>query len=66
MTKTTYTLTNGTKVNTLKEAQLSGMGYKATYEPIPNPPVKLTEKQLANRVKAIARQSILKPRVSAF
>ena len=51
MTKVTYTLTNGTKVNTLKEAQMSGQGYTTTYEPMPQAPVKLTDKQKALRVK---------------
>lgn len=51
MTNVTYTLTNGTEVKSLREAQLSGQGYKATYRPVPKAPVKLTEKQKANRVK---------------
>ena len=51
MTNVTYTLTNGTEVKSLREAQLSGQGYKATYKPAPKAPVKLTEKQKANRVK---------------
>lgn len=51
MTNVTYTLTNGTEVKSLREAQLSGQGYKATYKPVSKAPVKLTEKQKANRVK---------------
>ena len=47
MTKTTYILTNGTEVNTLKEAQMSGMGYQAKYTTIPHEPVKLSEKRKA-------------------
>lgn len=45
MTRTTYILTNGTEVNTLKEAQMSGMGYQAKYTTIPKEPVRLTEKR---------------------
>ena len=51
MTNVTYILTNGTEVGSLKEAQMSGQGYKATYRPVPKAPIKLTEKQKARRVK---------------
>ena len=51
MTKTTYILTNGTEVNTLKEAQMSGMGYKPKYTKIPNVEPRMTEKRKAMRVK---------------
>lgn len=47
MTKTTYILTNGIEVNTLKEAQMSGMGYQAKYTTIPKEPVKVSEKRKA-------------------
>lgn len=47
MTRTTYILTNGTEVNTLKEAQMSGMGYQAKYTTIPQEPVRLSEKRKA-------------------
>ena len=46
MTRTTYILTNGTEVNTLKEAQMSGMGYQAKYH-LFHKPVKLSEKRKA-------------------
>lgn len=45
MTKTTYILTNGTEVNTLKEAQMSGMGYQAKYTTIPQEPIHMSEKR---------------------
>lgn len=45
MTKTTYILTNGTEVNTLKEAQMSGMGYQAKYTTIPKEPTRMSEKR---------------------
>ena len=51
MTKTTYILTNGIEVNTLKEAQMSGMGYKANYTQIPRPEPQMTEKRKEMRVK---------------
>ena len=51
MTNVSYILTNGTEVKSLREAQLSGQGYTATYRPVPKAPVNLTEKQKANRVK---------------
>lgn len=47
MTKTTYILTNGTEVNTLKEAQMSGMGYQAKYTTIPRESVRPSEKRKA-------------------
>ena len=34
MIKVTYTLANGTKVNTMAEALASGQPYKTSYEPI--------------------------------
>lgn len=51
MTKTTYILTNGTEVATLREAQLSGMGYTAKYTPLPQPEPQMTEKRKEMRVK---------------
>ena len=48
MTKVTYTLENGTKVNTIAEALASGQPYKTSYEPIVKK-VYMTEKQRANR-----------------
>lgn len=51
MTNVSYILTNGTEVKSLKEAQLSGQGYTVRYTPVEKSPVKLTEKQKANRVK---------------
>lgn len=51
MTKTTYILTNGTEVATLREAQLSGMGYTVKYTSLPQPEPKMTEKRKAMRVK---------------
>ena len=56
MTKVVYILTDGTKVYSYAQAQASGQKYTVRYEPIPKPEVKLTEKQRANRVKAIVRQ----------
>ena len=51
MTKTTYILTNGTKVATLREAQLSGMGYTTKYTKVPNAEPQMSEKRKAMRVK---------------
>lgn len=51
MTRVVYTLTNGQKVYTLKEALTSGQGYTTGYEPVPDAPSKLTEKQKARRIK---------------
>lgn len=51
MTKTTYILTNGTEVATLREAQMSGMGYKANYTTVPKAEPKMTEKRKEMRVK---------------
>ena len=54
MTRVSYILTNGKEVRSLKEAQMSGMGYKAIYTPVPKEPIKLSEKQKAMRVVAKA------------
>ena len=51
MTKTTYILTNGTEVNTLKEAQMSGMGYRAKYTTIQKAEPQMTDKRKEMRVK---------------
>ena len=51
MTKTTYILTNGTEVATLREAQMSGMGYTTKYTTVPKEPLKMSEKRKAMRVK---------------
>ena len=51
MTKTTYILTNGTEVATLREAQMSGMGYTTKYTPVPKAEPKMSEKRKAMRVK---------------
>ena len=51
MTKTTYILTNGKEVATLKEAQMSGMGYTACYTPIPKAEPKMSDKRKAMRMK---------------
>jgi hypothetical protein len=51
MTRVVYTLTNGQKVYTLKDALTSGQGYTTGYEPVPKAPNQLTEKQKARRVK---------------
>ena len=51
MTRTTYILTNGTEVATLKEAQMSGMGYQAKYTTVPKEPLKMSDKRKAMRVK---------------
>lgn len=51
MTKTTYILTNGTEVATLKEAKQSGMGYTTNYIPVPQPEPPMTEKRKAMRAK---------------
>lgn len=52
MTKTIYTLANGTRVSTMAEALASGMKYRVTYEPVAKEPIKLSEKRKAMRVKA--------------
>jgi hypothetical protein len=52
MTRVFYTLTNGQRVETFKEAIMSGQGYTTSYEPVVNKPSKLTEKQEARRVLA--------------
>ena len=51
MTKTTYILTNGTEVATLREVQTSGMGYRTNYTTIPKAEPKMSEKRKAMRVK---------------
>ena len=51
MTKTTYILTNGKEVATLKEAQMSGMRYTACYTPIPKAEPKMSDKRKAMRMK---------------
>ena len=51
MTKVTYILTNGTEVATLKEAQMSGMGYAAQYSTIPRTEPQMSEKRKVMRVK---------------
>lgn len=50
MTKVTYTLANGTKVNTMAEALASGQKYTTSYEQIAEP-VHMDERQRARRVK---------------
>ena len=51
MTRTSYVLTNGTEVTTLKEAQMSGMGYTTKYTKVPKAEPRMTEKRKAMRVK---------------
>lgn len=51
MTRTTYVLTNGTEVATLKEAQISRMGYTAKYTSVPKAEPKMSEKRKVMRVK---------------
>lgn len=51
MRRLVYTLTNGKVVGTLREAQMSGQGYKQTMAEVEETPIKLTEKQAARRVK---------------
>ena len=51
MTKTTYILTNGTEVTTLREAQTSGMDYTTKYTTVPKAEPKMSEKRKAMRVK---------------
>ena len=55
MTNLTYVLTDGTEVKTYAEALRSGQGYTAKYTPVAKPPVKLTPKQDARRVKAVVK-----------
>lgn len=55
MTRVSYILTNGKEVKSFKEAQMSGMGYKAIYTPVSKEPIKLSEKQKAMRVAAVAK-----------
>ena len=52
MTNLTYVLADGTEVKTYAEALASGQRYTAKYTLVEKPPVKLTPKQEANRVKA--------------
>lgn len=56
MTKTTYILTNGKEVETLKEAQMSGMGYQPKYTTIPKAKPTMTEKRKALRPKAVLKK----------
>ena len=51
MTRTSYVLTNGIEVATLKEAQMSGMGYTTKYTTVPKAEPKMTEKRKAMRLK---------------
>lgn len=51
MTRVSYILANGKEVSSLKEAQMSGMGYKISYTPVPQPAPPMTEKSKAMRVK---------------
>ena len=50
MTRVFYILTNGTRVETLKEAQMSGMGYEQKYETIPSATPAMSEKRKAMRI----------------
>ena len=52
MRKMMYKLSNGTVVNTMKEAKSSGRDYEVIFEEIKEKSSPLTEKQRANR-KAI-------------
>ena len=51
MTKVSYILTNGKEVTSLKEAQMSGMSYRASYATVPNAEPQISEKRKAMRVK---------------
>lgn len=51
MTRTSYVLTNGKEVATLKEAQMSGMRYTVKYTIIPQAESQMTEKRKAMRAK---------------
>lgn len=51
MTRVSYILTNGKKVSSLREAQMSGMGYKIHYTTVPNAEPQMSEKRKAMRVK---------------
>lgn len=55
MTRLTYVLADGTEVRTYAEALASGQRYTAKYAPVEKPPVKLTPKQEALRVKAVIK-----------
>ena len=52
MRRLLYKLSNGTIVNTMREARASGRDYEIIFEEIREKPSPLTEKQRANR-KAI-------------
>lgn len=51
MTRVSYILTNGKEVSSLKEAQMSGMGYVTKYTKVPKAEPRMTEKRKAMRVK---------------
>lgn len=51
MTKVSYVLSNGVEVNSYREAEGSGLRYRTKYTPIPETPIKLTEKQRNKRIK---------------
>lgn len=51
MTRTSYVLTDGTEVATLKEAQMSGMGYTTKYTTTQKAEPTMTEKRKEMRVK---------------
>ena len=51
MTRVFYILTNGTRVETLKEAQMSGMGYEQKYETIPSATPEMSAKRKEMRMK---------------
>ena len=51
MTRVFYILTNGTRVETLKEAQMSGMGYEQKYETIPSVAPAMSTKRKEMRMK---------------
>ena len=54
MTKVTYILADGSQTNSYAVAQ-ANKPYTVRYEKIEAEPIKLTEKQRARRVKAVAR-----------
>lgn len=51
MTRVFYILTNGTRVETLKEAQMSGMGYEQKYETVPSVAPEMSAKRKEMRMK---------------
>ena len=51
MTRVSYILTNEKEIASLKEAQMSGMSYRANYTTIPQAEPKMTEKRKEMRVK---------------